>query len=257
MAFQLIFAPNGGAPVLGYGNTDPDVSVPNGMLFIRTDLSKAYIREAGAWKELLDTTALAATITNLTVTDITIGANTLATAHWAALDVTALGTSGAGKFLSLDANYEADDLGGVRVADTALTAGATTYNMFTTPIQVIAAPASGVAIEFLGAYVFMDWAAGTAYDFGAGEDLVFRYTDASGNIVSSSLDSALLNAGADSLAWVPQAGGPSGTPAGVVLTPAAALMAHVLSGNGTAGDVVIKIRVYYRLVRVASMEAIS
>lgn len=162
------------------------------------------------------------------------------------------GTSVAGQALVLDSNSEINDVGVIKSQDTII-ATAAVLALFTTPIQVLPAPATGVYIEFLGAYVFLDYA-GTAYAADAGEDLCIKYTDASGDIVSTSIDGEEFEATADALFQmtpVPTA------PNIVTHLSATALVAHVLVGNWVTGTSPLKIRVLYREIRKASLEAIA
>jgi hypothetical protein len=162
------------------------------------------------------------------------------------------GTTEASKHLSVDANLEMDGLGVLKVADKLITT-AQVLALNATPITVIAAPGSGKTIQFEGAYVMLDFAT-TGYVAGAGEDLVFRYTNGSGKIVSTAVDGTILAAVADAIQFV----GPAyADPSVTAETANAALVAHIVVGEIVTGDSPLKIRVFYRVVRTAALEAIA
>lgn len=165
---------------------------------------------------------------------------------------TTLGTSAASQALTLDSNSELNGIGVLRKTDTIIaTAAVLTLNA--TPVTLVAAPGSGVYIEFVAAYVFLDFAT-TAYAADAGEDLCIKLTDASGDIVSTSIDGEEFEATADALFIMT----PVPTAPNVVTHPAnAALVAHLLVGEWATGDSPLKIRTIYRLVRKAALEAIA
>ncbi len=122
-----------------------------------------------------------------------------------------------------------------------------------TPITVLAAVGSGIYPEFLGAYVYLDYAA-AAYDDGAGEDLVFQNLSA-GAVVSHSIDGTLLDGTADALVWCgPKAAEAAATTA---LVANGGFEVTIESGEWITGDSPLKIRLYYRLIRAASMVAIA
>jgi hypothetical protein len=155
--------------------------------------------------------------------------------------------------LTLDGStLELAGLGVVRVADK-LISSAQVLQLNATPIEVVPAPGAGVYLEFLGAYVFLDYA-GTAYAADAGEDLCIRYTDGTGDIVSTSIDGEEFEATADALFIM----SPVPTAPNVVTHPAnAALVAHLLVGEWATGNSPLKIRCYYREIRKAALEAIA
>lgn len=161
------------------------------------------------------------------------------------------GTSAASGSLVLDSNSELNGIGVLRKQDTIIaTAAVLTLN--STPVTVLAAPAAGFYNEFVAAYVFLDFAT-TAYAADAGEDLCLKYTDASGDIISTSVDGEEFEAIADALYMLH----PVPTAPNVVTHLAAAVVAHVLVGNWATGDSPLKFRVLYRTIRTASLEAIA
>lgn len=113
--------------------------------------------------------------------------------------------------------------------------------LFTTPISIVPAPAAGYAIVPVSATLFLDYA-GVAYDGIAGnEDLVFRYTDASGAIAGTIEATGFLDASADAHRVVTFA-------SLAVPTPAAALMLHMTTGNIATGTSPLKLKLNYRRV---------
>lgn len=165
---------------------------------------------------------------------------------------TTLGTSAAGEALTLDSNGELNDVGVILTQDTIIaTAAVLTLNA--TPVTVVTAPGSGVYLEFVAAYVFLDFAT-TAYAADAGEDLCIKLTDASGDIVSTSIDGEEFEAIADALYIMTPVPTAPNVITHVVNTP---LVAHLLVGEWATGDSPLKIRTLYRKIRAASLEAIA
>ena len=167
------------------------------------------------------------------------------------LDGAVAGTPAAAKVLMPDANLEINGIGVIKKADV-LIATAAVLTLNTTPVEVIPAPAAGTYHEFLGAYVFLDYA-GTAYAADAGEDLCLRYTDSSGDVVSTDIDGEEFEATADALFIM----SPVPTAPNVITHAAAAIVAHNKVGNWATGNSPLKIRAYYRVIRKAALEAIA
>jgi len=120
--------------------------------------------------------------------------------------------------------------------------------LFATPISVVAAPGANKAITPFLWIAFKP--AGTAYaGIAAGEDLVLRYTDASGTIVSGIETTGFLDQATAQTryALVPQSA--VGT-ARVELNPTAnaALMVHMTAGEIITGNTGLLIRVFYRVL---------
>lgn len=148
----------------------------------------------------------------------------------------------------LDENGTSDIL-----VDDTLVSSAAVLTLNATPVTLVAAPGAAFFTEFVAAYVFLDYG-GTAYAADAGEDLCVRYTDASGDIVSTSIDGEEFEATADSLYVMT----PVPTAPNVITHGAnAALVLHLLVGEWATGNSPLKVRVLYRLVRKASLEAIA
>ena len=168
------------------------------------------------------------------------------------VDAVTAGTAAASKALVLDANSELNGIGVIKSVDKIITT-AQVKALNGTPITVLAAVGSGVYAEFLGAYVLLDYAA-AAYDDGAGEDLVFQNLSA-GAAVSHSLDGTVLDGTADALVWA----GPKAAEAAATTSLVAngGFEVTIESGEWITGDSPLKIRLYYRLIRGASMIAIE
>jgi hypothetical protein len=167
------------------------------------------------------------------------------------LGVTA-GVQAASLPLIPDSNLELDGLGVIKVVDK-LIATADVKQLNATPITVLSAVGSGVYPEFLGAYVFLDYAT-TAYADDAGEDLYFTNLSG-GTAVSHTVDGSEFDGTADALVWV----GPLAANAAVTTTliDNGGFEVTIASGEWATGDSPLKIRLYYREIRKASMEAIA
>jgi hypothetical protein len=115
--------------------------------------------------------------------------------------------------------------------------------LFTTPISMVAAPATGYAVIPIFAQFFMDYNS-TPYDgIAANEDLVLRYTGASGNIVMTVETANFLDQSADITSF----GFP---PASYVATPAAALMLHMTTDNIATGNSPLYVKLWYKIAPV-------
>lgn len=125
--------------------------------------------------------------------------------------------------------------------------------LYTTPVTVLPAVGSGVYPQFVAALVFLDYNSAVYVD-AAGEDLVFQETTG-GTHVSQTVDGSLFDYGADVLVWV----GPTIVQESTdnVLVDNAGIGVTTLVGNWASGDSPLKIRLYYRLIRKATMEAIA
>lgn len=167
------------------------------------------------------------------------------------LGVTA-GTQAASKVQALDANLELDGLGAIQVADVLIPTGEV-LALNATPKTIVAAPGAGNYLEFLGAYVFLDYNS-AAYADDAGDDLVFKYTNGSGAAISNALDGSAFDGTADVLLFAR----PLNTAADTVeIVANAAIVLHLLNGEWVTGNSPLKIRCYYRVIRSASLEAIA
>lgn len=180
--------------------------------------------------------------------------STLDSTEYGFVDGITAGTTAASKALVLDSNSELDGVGKVKVADTLVTT-AQVKALNATPIEMVAAPGAGISLQFLGAYVFLDYES-AAYADDAGEDLVFEYNDGSGEAVSLSADGSLFDGTADALVWVAPIDADA-TNNSVTLAANVNIAIHILTGEWITGDSPLKVRVLYREVRTAAMEAIS
>jgi hypothetical protein len=121
--------------------------------------------------------------------------------------------------------------------------------LFTTPIQILAAPGAGFAHVLEG--VLATKAAGTAYaGIAAGEDLSISYTDASGLAVAGIETTGFLDQATAQMRYAHAYRAASGISS---ITPVenAALMIHLLTGNIITGDSDLKLRLYYRTLPTA------
>jgi hypothetical protein len=117
-----------------------------------------------------------------------------------------------------------------------------------TPKTIVAAPGANKAIIPVMAVMYKP--AGTAYGgIAAGENLVLRYTDGSGTVLTSVETTNFLDQATAQtrVALLPQSD--AGTAiTEVVPTANAALVVHLLVGEITTGDTSLLVRVYYRVV---------
>lgn len=111
-----------------------------------------------------------------------------------------------------------------------------------TPIEVIPAPPAGVAIAPYRVAIFKT--GGTAYaGIAAGEDLVLKYTDASGAQCSPQIETT---------GFLDQAAAQTRIVHGLTTAYSpvvdAAVVLHLLSGEITTGDTPLRVRVWYDLI---------
>lgn len=110
-----------------------------------------------------------------------------------------------------------------------------------TPVSVLPAPGAGFVNVITGVYVTK--AAGTAYaGIAAGEDLAFKYTDASGSVAATVEMTGFADSVNATSAW----GSLPATSAFPVAN--AAIVAHMLTGEITTGTSDFKIRLYYKTI---------
>jgi len=119
---------------------------------------------------------------------------------------------------------------------------ASVLTLFSVPYTLVAAPGVGRILEFLSALVILDYGTAAYAGIGATEDLAVRYTDASGAIVSTTLETTgFLDATADALRTLKAIS--------TDLTPVAnaALKLGLLNGDITTGDSPLRVKVSYRV----------
>lgn len=143
-------------------------------------------------------------------------------------------------------------LDGVGVSDV-LISSAQVLALNATPVIAVPAPGAGNYLEFLGAQLFLDYNS-AAYVAGAGEDLVFKYTDDSGAAVSNALDGSLFTGTADALANAYPLNAAASTLATAENAP---IVLHLLVGEWATGDSPIKVRTFFRKIEKTSLEGIS
>lgn len=118
-----------------------------------------------------------------------------------------------------------------------------------TPISIIAAPGAGLAI------IPRKWAirhaGGTAYGgIAAGEDLVLKYTDASGGQCAGAIETTgFLDQTTAQIRLAGMAGAALGTPADITPVANAAVVLHLLTGEITTGNFAINVKVWYDLIQ--------
>lgn len=122
--------------------------------------------------------------------------------------------------------------------------------LFTTPITVIPAPGANTAAIPLG--MILHKPAGTAYGgIAAGEDLVLKYTDASGAQCISQVEATgFLDQATAQTRYVGGVGavGVIGAIGDITPVANAAVVIHLLTGNITTGDTPLYLRVFYKTI---------
>lgn len=181
-----------------------------------------------------------------------IGGNTLTGAELGALDAVTLGTKAASKAVTLDSNQECDGLGDIRVQDKIITT-TQVKALNGTPITIVAAVGATNYFEFVGAYVFMDYLS-AQYASDAGEDLVFQNLSA-GDTLTHDIDGSLFHGAADALVIARHLAADASEIDDAVLNGGVEVTIKV--GEWITGDSPLKIRVFYRVIRTASMVAIA
>lgn len=165
----------------------------------------------------------------------------------ASLDAALADSAAAQEFRNLLAG-----IGDVKKADVLVTS-AEVLALNATPKTIVAAPGAGKYLEFLGAFVFLDYNS-AAYVDDAGEDLVFKYTNAAGVAISNSLDGDLFDGTADTLAIANPLNAAAST---VEILANAAIVLHLLVGEWITGNSPLKVRCFYREIVKTELEAIA
>jgi len=184
--------------------------------------------------------------------NLRVGGNTLTGTELSVLDAVTIGTKAASKAITLDADRECDSLGDIRVADKLIATG-DVLTLFTTPISIVAAVGAANYFQFLGAYVFLDYAS-IQYVAGVGEDLQFQNLSA-GDKVSQTIDGTMFTGAGDNLVIVRPLPANASEINDCVID--GGIEVAVASGNWDSGNSPLKIRVFYRVIRKASLLAIA
>lgn len=111
-----------------------------------------------------------------------------------------------------------------------------------TPYTLVAAPGAGYVLQLVSALLILDYA-GTAYGgVGATEDLAIRFTDASGVIASTTLETTgLLDATSDQMRTFKV------LTTDITPVPNSPLLLHLLNGEVTTGNSPLRLKVEYRV----------
>ena len=117
-----------------------------------------------------------------------------------------------------------------------------------TPITVVAAPGSGYANVFMGAALRWDYVSAACGGVHADENLVFAYTDASGELVSPYVETTgFIDQTADKVRYVQPLGGDAAV-SDVAVVDNAAIVIKMLTGEVTSCVGELRVRVYYRVI---------
>jgi len=119
--------------------------------------------------------------------------------------------------------------------------------LFATPKQLVAA-VPGQAIIFEGAVAYMPYN-GTAYaGVALGEDLSIKYTDGAGLEVAQCETTGFLDQTTNQLRHIRPQAAAAAAISSITPVPNSPLVLHLLVGEITTGNSVLRLRVYYRLV---------
>lgn len=115
-----------------------------------------------------------------------------------------------------------------------------------TPITVISAPAANKAIVIDRVVAYKP--SGTAYTVAGNKDIVLRYTDGSGTILIGVETTGFLDqTTAQTRYEMPQSAVGTGA-VEVTPTAAAAIVAHMTTGEVTTGNSAVKLGIWYRTI---------
>lgn len=121
-----------------------------------------------------------------------------------------------------------------------------------TPVQLVGAPGTNLALVFLGATLYLPFLT-TAYGApNAAADLGIKYTNGSGAEVSPRIETTgFINSGSSAIRYVNQAAsGAIGAVGDITPVSNAALVLHNVSANEyVTGDSTLKIRVFYKVIK--------
>lgn len=121
-------------------------------------------------------------------------------------------------------------------------------SMQTTPIEMVAAPGSGLVNRFIRAHFWLDYESAAYAAVATTDDLEIRYTDGSGAEVASLELTGFVDQTNDEHRFVEAATAAVATPAGVEPVANAALVAY-LSGAITTGNSPVKYEIEYKVER--------
>lgn len=141
----------------------------------------------------------------------------------------------------IEAIEDGSQLDARRMVVTAELTSAQILALQTTPVEVVPSPGAGRAIVIDEVVALLDYNSAAYAGIAAGEDLEFRYTDATGFQVMEIETTGLLNRTENTKAYR-QRGHTT-----VRLTANASVVVR-LSGAVTTGDSPLKFRIYYREV---------
>jgi hypothetical protein len=115
--------------------------------------------------------------------------------------------------------------------------------LFTTPVSIIPAPGAGLAVLPIQAVFYLPYVSAAYAGIAVGEDLVFKYTDASGAQIGGIMEpTGFLDQTSNQVRfWNNEM---------VSVTPVAnaAVVLHLLVGNIITGNSPLKLRVYYKVL---------
>lgn len=117
-----------------------------------------------------------------------------------------------------------------------------------TPISLVAAPGSGLALVFEGAEMSMDYNSAAYAGVDANDDLAIRYTNGSGAIVGAVEATGFIDQTSDQLRTCYPSSAVGTARAEVTPVANAALVLHMLNGEVTTGNSDLKVRIRYRVV---------
>ena len=112
-----------------------------------------------------------------------------------------------------------------------------------TPKTIVAAPGAGKLLAFKRALLFLDYNSAAYAGVASGEDWTFKYTNASGAVISTIETTGFLDQTADQVRLSYAASAAEITP--VANSP---IVLHQLSGEITTGDSPVYIRVFYDIL---------
>lgn len=114
--------------------------------------------------------------------------------------------------------------------------------LFTTPIEIVAAPDSGFMLEFVSATVIYK-AGATPYTIGSATNLAVKYTDGSGTTVSATQAvTGMIDQATNQIRMIP------GVATAFTPATAAKFVLTLAGANPSAGDGTLTVKVFYRVL---------